>query len=142
MASPIFTLGDDIIDLNGFDLDFLEAQGVVTNDALSGYDTVTLSETQNIGELFKAGDGRDTVNGSSGGDYISGGAGTDWLRLIPALRDLGHARRTLEALRKVARRCYAPTARLFHEAQFRDLRPCIKVYLPRLQPRWTAPEIS
>jgi len=80
MANPIFTMGDDVVDLRKLDLDFLEGQGVITNDALAGNDTVWLSETQNLGELFKAGDGRDTVYGSiSRGDYISGGASTDWL---------------------------------------------------------------
>jgi Ca2+-binding RTX toxin-like protein len=60
-----------------FDLDALEADGIIVNDALAGNDLVTLSETQNVGEAFNGGNGRDSVFGSAWADNIFGGLGTD-----------------------------------------------------------------
>jgi hypothetical protein len=71
----IFTTAADVVDLNSFDLS-LYTLAEDTN-ALGGNDVVTLSNTQNIGVLFNAGDGDDTVTGSTSVDLISGGGGKD-----------------------------------------------------------------
>ena len=77
MATILFTIGNDTINLNGYDLDQLEMEGVVVNNGMGGNDVVTLSFTQNLGETFDAGNGRDIVYGSQVGDYILGGLGKD-----------------------------------------------------------------
>lgn len=77
MATILFTVGNDFVDLNAYNLDQIEFEGVVVNDAMAGNDNVTLSFTQNLGELFNAGNGRDFVYGSQAGDYIEGGLGKD-----------------------------------------------------------------
>ncbi len=79
MRPPIFTEYADTIDLNDFDLDALQDEGVETRNAGHGNDRVILSETQNLGEDFYAGNGRDVVFGSSYGDKIYGGLGKDEL---------------------------------------------------------------
>ena len=73
--TPLFTDGNDVRDLNDFDLShFTTAQAT---HALGGDDTVTLSETQNLGLLFFGDAGNDTITGSSHGDRIEGDAGND-----------------------------------------------------------------
>ena len=72
MAIALFTSGADYVDLNAFDLDQLEADGVIVNNALAGNDVVTLSFTQNLGELFDAGNGRDLIYGSQAADLVGG----------------------------------------------------------------------
>jgi Ca2+-binding RTX toxin-like protein len=77
-ASPLFTAGDDIRDLNDFDLSARPPGEAL--DALAGNDVVTLSETQNLGLAFVAGSGDDTVWGSSGDDIIRGSYDDDLLK--------------------------------------------------------------
>lgn len=71
----VFTSGDDIVDLNFFDLDRFFG----TTDALAGDDRVTLSEYQNTGVPFYGGEGDDLIRGSGSGDEIHGDAGDDRL---------------------------------------------------------------
>ena len=71
----LFTAGNDGRDLNGFDLS-LYTMAQATH-ALAGNDTVTLSETQDLGILFFGDDGDDVITGSSHGDRIEGDAGHD-----------------------------------------------------------------
>jgi Ca2+-binding RTX toxin-like protein len=77
IADGIFTTGNDTVDLNTFNLS-LYTQGAATN-ALAGNDTVTLSDTQNIGILFNGSAGSDTINGSVNSDTIDGGTENDRL---------------------------------------------------------------
>ena len=71
----LFTDGDDVRDLNDFDLSLFP--GALATDALAGDDTVMLSETQNLGVLFVGNAGDDTITGSSQRDRIRGNAGSD-----------------------------------------------------------------
>lgn len=77
MPLILFTANADLVDLNAYDLDQLEADGTVVNNAFGGNDVVTLSFTQNLGEFFDAGNGRDVVYGSQVGDRVEGGLGKD-----------------------------------------------------------------
>jgi Ca2+-binding RTX toxin-like protein len=63
--------------VNEFDL--ARFPGSLATDALAGDDTVTLSETQNVGVLFAGNAGGDTITGSSQGDRIRSDAGSDRL---------------------------------------------------------------
>ncbi len=83
----LFTPGDDVVDLNAFDLSIFTLDQ--TQNALAGNDTVRLSETQAIGQAFDGDAGDDTITGSASGDIISdtlgakvaieGGGGDDTL---------------------------------------------------------------
>ena len=76
-GTEIFTNGADNINLNTVDLSQVTPdQG---SDALGGNDTVTLSETQNIGLTFQGGQGNDVITGSSNDDVIEGNGGSDTL---------------------------------------------------------------
>ena len=72
----LFTPGDDVRDLNGFDL----TKFANSTNALAGDDTATLSEAQNLGVIFRAGSGDDVVIGSAQRDVVRGGADDDRLR--------------------------------------------------------------
>jgi Ca2+-binding RTX toxin-like protein len=72
----LFTPGDDVRDLNGFDL----TRFANATNALAGDDTTTLSDTQNLGVIFRAGSGDDVVIGSAQRDIVRGGADGDHLR--------------------------------------------------------------
>ena len=77
LMPALFTPLDDTVDLNGVDLSaFTLAEAT---DALAGDDTVTLSETQNIGRRFNGNAGDDAITGSSNNDQINGGADADTL---------------------------------------------------------------
>jgi Ca2+-binding RTX toxin-like protein len=71
-----FTNGNDVINLNT-----LLASGTYylpdVSNALDGNDTVTLSNTVNVGVAFNGGIGNDTITGGTGNDVIDGGAGAD-----------------------------------------------------------------
>ncbi|MFO1070301.1 MAG: cadherin-like domain-containing protein [Geminicoccaceae bacterium] len=71
----LFTTGDDIVDLNAFDLTAFPGRGAT--DALAGNDTVTLSTRQNLGVRFDGNTGNDTVQGTGGADWIAGGDDAD-----------------------------------------------------------------
>ncbi len=75
--ADIFTAGDDTRDLGAINL--AAYTGAQVTKALAGKDVVQLSQTQNLGTLFEAGAGNDTVTGSSSGDRISGDGGKDGL---------------------------------------------------------------
>lgn len=75
LAPSPFTTGDDRMDLNDFELAALAN----ATDALAGDDRVRLSEQENPGVPFFAGDGDDVVRGSAAGDLVEGGAGADRL---------------------------------------------------------------
>jgi Ca2+-binding RTX toxin-like protein len=73
----LFTNGDDVRNLNDFDLSqFTLAQAT---RALAGDDIITLSNTQNVGLLFTGNAGDDSITGSSHADRIRGDAGSDTL---------------------------------------------------------------
>ncbi len=76
-SDALFTDGEDVSDLNAFDLSRFTL--VQATRALAGDDTVTLSETQNLGRLFVANAGDDIITGSSYGDRIRGDSGRDRL---------------------------------------------------------------
>jgi Ca2+-binding RTX toxin-like protein len=73
----LFTNGDDLRNLNEFDLTLFP--GTLAADALAGDDTVTLSQTQNLGVPFVGAAGDDTVIGSSHRDLVYGGGDSDVL---------------------------------------------------------------
>jgi Ca2+-binding RTX toxin-like protein len=74
----LFTDGDDTRDLNDFDLTLFP--GTLATNALAGDDTVTLSETQNLGVAFFGNAGDDRITGTSHTDRVFGGSGRDRLR--------------------------------------------------------------
>ena len=75
LPDDIFTAGDDAVDLNTFNLALYSIPQAT--EALGGNDTVTLSETQNIGVTVKGGGDDDVIFGSSNDDSIEGNAGND-----------------------------------------------------------------
>ena len=76
--ATLFTAGDDIVDLNAFDLSL--HPGMAARDALDGNDVVTLSRRQNLGLEFTGGGGNDDITGTGRVDLIQGGDGNDILR--------------------------------------------------------------
>jgi Ca2+-binding RTX toxin-like protein len=71
-----FTTGNDVVNLNTLLTSGSYYLPDVTN-ALDGNDTVTLSNTVNVGVAFNGGGGNDTLTGGSDRDFIFGGAGLD-----------------------------------------------------------------